>query len=216
MEFIKNIFKKIKNFFTIHMRVARLEHVLDHYDKHVMPSLRQRIEVLEFRDEAKGEQYILSAVPNIMHPGVYGTKLWNVRFIIKNAAGMERVASVRTDELVYYRYNGELETPVINGDYIEFYKKGSLVSVYVALEGEEALAKVDLDLYKKAYPEKFESEGKWVTMSVTSVDTSDKNCVVSATDGLKEAVNDCKKTVKELKKIVGEPTKKTKNKEKTK
>ena len=198
MEFIKNFFKKIKDFFTIHSRVENIEMRLD-IIREILYELKRKIEVLEFKEEAKGEKYTFTAykrAPNSI-------KHWLVSFINGN-----HVVSVCTEEMLRYKgYPPVPVEPVINGDYIEFYREGTLESVYTPHEDD--LIRVDINLYKKANPEKFASKiASFGVITSSVVDMNDP--LISTTD----AISDLTAAVEKLQKSGTKP-KKTKKKETT-
>lgn len=200
MEFIKNIFEKIKNFFTIHERVRMLEIQQKALDSSVT-ALHKRIEMLEFK--TKGMTY-------------YCYKLYTgaarAHWVV------EYTRSTHVARVHLYNETG-IREPEINDDYLEFYENGKIARVYVALDNDDALVDVDLDLYKKAYPERFETPkgDGWVTVSTGNgtITTTTKPATTSISV-LGEALGEVKKAVDDLKKTTAKPKKKTTKKENTK
>lgn len=197
MEFIKNIFKKIKDFFTIHKRVRLLEHKADHLEV-VNKRLERQIMVLEFKSDAKDAKYLFNKIRPIIYSNV-GPYYWAVAFI-----NGDHVVSVLTEEKV-----GPYE-PVINGDYIEFYRFGKVDTVYTTEEGgEDKLIPVDIELYKKAYPEKFENAS--VLVCNRDAENGAINDISCSRDSLAGAVAECTKAVTDLKKTLTKKNKTTKS-----
>lgn len=196
MEFIKNIFEKIKEFFTIHKRVTLLEHKANHLEA-TISNLNRRIMLLEFKNDAKGAKYLFNKIRPLMCSNI-GPYYWAVAFINK-----DHVVSVLTDEKV-----GPQE-PVINGDYIEFYRFGKVDTVYTTEEGgEDKLIPVDIELYKKAYPEKFANAP--VLVCNRDAENGAITKISCSTETLADAVADCTKAVTDLKKALNKKNKTTK------
>ncbi|MBO5906173.1 MAG: hypothetical protein J6Q84_07135 [Kiritimatiellae bacterium] len=109
--------------------------------------LEAKVKVLEFKEKANGNKYVIDtyAVKRLFE--FIPLRAYTVSYIHK-----DEVVTHKTDICVD-GYN-KLE---INGEYVEAYSNKELVKVFEGRNDKPAFEEQDVELYKKAYPDRFKT-----------------------------------------------------------
>ena len=142
--------------------------------------LNNRVKLLEFKEKAKGNKYVIDRYVKYHMFGILPIHDYSISYLYN-----DKVHTLKTD--------CEATEMEINGDYVEAYKNDELVKVYQGCDDEAKIKEVDIELYKKAYPDKFKVEYKnplaKLVVDVTELATSMHN----TTDAIKNLTKELKK-----------------------
>lgn len=142
--------------------------------------LTKKVAVLEFKEKAKGNKYVIDKYVKHHMFGIVPIHDYSISYLYN-----DKVHTLKTD--------CEATEMKINGDYVEAYKNDKLVKVYQGCDDEAKIEEVDIELYKKAYPDKIKVENK-NPLAKLVVDTTElTNVAQSTTDAIKNLTKELKK-----------------------
>ena len=155
-------------------RIIELENRVEDLEQ-ANKELETRVEVVEFKERAKDAKFIVEAIsrsyPTLFKP-FYEPAYTRISYL-----------SEKGDKVIRENIPTE-DTVKQNGKYLEFWNKGVLTSAMRVLH--DKLVEMDVDVYKKAFPERA-NEAVKINVNFADFEKATKSAK-DATDSFAEAV----------------------------